>query len=131
MGVRYPTAVSTTLVTANIVTSAETVVVTSPPLTLTLDFSQVLLWYAVYLGANGAGSVNIIATIRRGAAVGGTQVSVQQRSVASPGNVTFISGVYVDTPGAVAGQQYSITITMQAATTNTSVTDVCLLAAAL
>ena|SRR6267378_1564303 len=131
MGVRLPTVASTTMLAAAIVTTAETAVVTTPPLNISLDFAQVLLWFAVYIGQCGTASTNIIAKIRRGSGIGGTQVNVNMATLASPGNSGFISGVYVDTPGAVAGQQYTVSITMQAATTNSSIVDVCLLAAAL
>lgn len=130
MGVRYPTVSTTAIVNANIVTTAETIIATTPPLTLPLDFAQVLLfWYAVI--SLGASITSWGAKIRRGAALTSPLVNVAAGPAVIPTACSFFSGMYIDTPGAVAGQQYSLTATMTAATTNSTVNDVCLIAFAL
>jgi len=128
MGVRMPSVASTTIVTATLVAATEAVVVTSPPLNIPFDFSLVLLaWYVEWLSGNVAGLTAF--RIRRGTTTGGTQVNVNNTGITTPAAAQhFIaSGFYVDTPGAVAEQQYSVTATIPSASSSGTVDDVSLL----
>lgn len=130
MGVRWPTATTTTLVTGTIVTTAETVILTTPPLTLPLDFAQVMIfWYHLLLV--GTGGVTATVNLRRGTAVSSTLINISQGVTVAAGNRVVLAGCYIDTPGAVGGQQYSTTITVGSATANSTVNDGALLAFAL
>ncbi len=130
MGVRFPSVSSNTILNSPIVTSAETVVVTTPPLNLALDFAQILLFWYIVLTVGAAGNA-IIPRLRRGTTIAGTLVNVAFNQTAVAGNIVASSGSYADTPGAVAGQQYSLTMQVNAATANSTVQDVSLIAFAL
>ena len=65
MGVRFPSVATTTSVGVLPATGAETVVATTPPLNIPLDFAQVLLFWW-FVGNTGAGTVGLVASIRRG-----------------------------------------------------------------
>lgn len=116
MGVRFPSVSSNSFVGPLPANANETVVLTTPPLTVPLDFAPVtLLWYFCYLA--GTGNTAALFNIRRGTTVGGALVSVApDTSPAVAGAQTGYSGIYFDVPGAVAGQQYSLTIQQFAAT---------------
>ena len=129
MGVRFPSVASTTIV-ASPALAAETVVCTTPPLNISLDFSQIILmWYVACL--IGTAGVQIICLLRRGTTTVGSLVNVNANDNVNAGTNQRRSGFYVDIPGAVAGQQYSLTLTITSATAVTTVADVCLLAFAL
>jgi hypothetical protein len=122
MGVHFPTAASSTILASLPASGAETVICTTPPLNLILDFAQVLLfWYLVT--TVGTGTTGMSYRIRRGTTTSGTQINPvdgPQPVVASQN--WFQSGCFIDTPGAVAGQQYSLTI-QGAATTGAGATE--------
>src|SRR5437868_6296431 len=125
MGVRLPSVVSTTILNSPILTTAETIVVTSPAINLSLDFQALLIfWYANIAAA--ASTTSVIARLRRGAALTGTVINVASLTVATASAGFSTSGCYVDTPGAVAGQQYSLTLALSAASANSAVNDVAL-----
>ncbi|SRR5216684_5160125 len=130
MGVRFPSVQSNTLVNANVGINTETVVVTTPPLNISLDFSVILLiWYMLH--AIGTTAVSTTYRIRRGTAVAGTLVNVAQALTGVAGNIVLGSGFYFDTPGAVAGQQYSLTCIDPASTVAGAIQDAAMLAFAL
>ena len=109
MGVRFGSV--STIVNVGVLpaTGAETVIMTTPPLTLPLDSAQIFLfWY--FLGNTGASTTVLTWRLRRGTTTGGTLInSGNGVGVTAAVNAT-LSGCYNDTPGAVAGQQYSWTL---------------------
>jgi len=132
MGVRLPSVATAPQPAAvTLVTTAETVILTSPPLNLSLDFEQVLLfWWATVVIGTGTTSVNIL--YKRGTTVGGVRINASGVNVqVTAGNTVTLSGCYADVPGAVAGQQYVVTLTQNAATANGSANDGALIALAL
>ena len=131
MGVRFPSVSSNVLVSGVLVTTAETVICTTPQLTLPLDFAQVIILFFCAL-TTGVGTTNINWKIRRGTTVAGAVVAGPGVNLtAAAGTNPYVSGVAVDVPGAVAGQQYSLTLTQFAATGNGAVDDAVMLAFAL
>jgi hypothetical protein len=131
MGVRFPSVSTTTFVGPLPANANETVVLTTPPLNISLDFAQIiLLWMGSIL--TGATTNNLIYRIRRGTTTAGTFIgALSWQEVQSAAVATTMSGIYVDTPGAVAEQQYSLTVVQQAATGAGTWQDGCLLAFAL
>lgn len=131
MGVRFPSVSSTTFVGPLPANATETVILTTPPLTLSLDFAQVfLIWLACII--TGASTTSLGYRIRRGTSIAGAFIGAivwQQTNVA--GNFVNMSGAYVDTPGAIAAQQYSLTVVQVGATAAGSYQDGSLLAFAL
>src|SRR5260370_42368581 len=109
MGVRFPSVATTTSVGVLPATGAETVVATTPPRNIPLDLAQVLLFWW-FVGNTGAGTVGLVASIRRGAAVSGTLVVAAQQVLVTAASSAELTGCFIDTPGAVAGQQYSLTL---------------------
>lgn len=110
MGVRYPSAASSTVLSPNAGINTETVIVTTPPLSPPLDGGLVMLWW--FMGhAIGATAVLTTYRVRRGTTAAGTLVSPNPGSyTVAPGNVVIASGLYVDAPGSFAGLQYSLTV---------------------
>lgn len=111
MGVRFPQVATTAFIAAPPASGAETVWMTTPPLNISLDFSQILLFWGGDI-TTGAGTTSFQTTVRRGTSTAGTQIyQTGQLPVATAGQHAFISGVFADVPGAVAGQQYSVSVT--------------------
>src|SRR5258708_3089060 len=107
MGVRFPSVSTTTILGTLPANGAETIIATTPPLNLPLDFAQViLLWY--FLGNSGASTTALNFILRRGTTVAGTLINVISGALVTAASGVRFSGCYVDTPGAVAGQQYSL-----------------------
>lgn len=131
MGVRFPSVQSNIFVGPLPANANETVVLTTPPLTISLDFSTVLLvWFFCYL----AGTANTAAlfNVRRGTTISGALVNVAPLTApATAGAQSAYAACYFDVPGAVAGQQYSLTVQQFAATTAGQFKDGALLAFAL
>jgi len=132
MGVRLPSVATPPQPTiTNIVTTAETIVLTSPPLNIPLDFSQILLFWWLTMTV-GTTTTAVFVRIRRGNALTGTNLfQVATTSTAAGGNALSLSGCYGDIPGAVAGQQYVLTIQQTAATANGQLNDGALIAVVL
>lgn len=131
MGVRFPSVFSTTFIGPLPASAAETVICTTPPLSPSLDFASILLFWTFALLA-GTGTASVSMAIRRGTTVAGVTITpgsfVQILAAGQNGNV---SGSWADTPGAVAGQQYSLTITQNGATAAGTPGNVALIAFAL
>jgi len=128
-GVRFPAVDSQAIVTVNF-QNAEVALVTNPPFTPSFDGSRIfLIWYlAVTLGT---GFTNLTLRVRRGSGTGGTLVNVALAATVTASQALYFSGSYADTPGAVAGQQYTLTAQGTGATGNATVNDVSMLAFAL
>lgn len=129
MGVRFPSVGSTTII-ASPSAGAEVVVCTTPPINEPIDNAQVLLfWYLLI--TIGTTATTLFATLRRGLLVASTPLnSITGRTVVAA-NVNQFSGCYFDFPGIVAGQQYSLSVQLPAATAASTVADVCLVAMVL
>lgn len=130
MGVRFPSVASNASF-ALPASAAETVIVTTPPLNIPLDFAQVFLhWFIAFVG--GTAITAAVFRLRRGTTVAGALVgSPPYQSALNAGNTVFYSGSYFDTPGAVAGQQYSLTLVQLSATGAGTINDISLIAFAL
>jgi hypothetical protein len=116
MGVRFPSVATNTFIGPLPANANETVVLTTPPLTLPLDGATVILPWMAYL-TTGTGTTSIAYRIRRGTTTAGVLLNQNPWFFTSgPGNGLTVGGWYFDTPGAVAGQQYSLTIVQSAAT---------------
>lgn len=131
MGVRFPSVQSTTFVGPLPANANETVVITTPPFTPPLDNSIVLIvWTFVYTPQTGNSNSTFL--IRRGTTVAGAQVNVQSRVFGlGSGNTVTMSGCYFDSPGAVSGIQYSLTIQQNGATAAGTPVDQCMFVFAL
>lgn len=131
MGVRFPSIASTTFVGPLPANANETVILTTPPLNISLDFSQIIIEWACDILA-GTGTTALVFRLRRGTTAAGALINAAAWThTLAAGNTAVMSGVYVDTPGAVAGQQYSLTVVQTAATAAGTFNDGALLAFAL
>jgi hypothetical protein len=131
MGVRFPSVQTNTFVGPLPASAVETVVLTTPPLTLPLDGAVViLLWMAMIAG--GATTTDLDFRLRRGTTSAGVQVGATSWNLtAVVGSGRALGGWYFDTPGAVAGIQYSLTVAQVGATGAGTFNDGALLAFAL
>jgi len=131
MGVRLASVFTTTFVGPLPATAAETVILTTGGLGLFADNAQViLLWFACILA--GTSVTSHVFRIRRGTTTAGTAVNVNPwQNAAIAVAQTTSCGVYTDTPGVVAGQQYSLTVVQSAASVAGTFEDGCLLAIVL
>lgn len=131
MGVRFPSVFSTTIVNAAVVTTAQTIICQTPPLNISLDFALVILLWWITLTV-GAGATAVQYFLRRGLTLTSPAVNVNATtSVVTAATQSENGGVYVDVPGAVAGQQYTLSVAFAAATGNSTINDVCMVAFAL
>ncbi len=125
MGVRFPQVSSNTLLSGVLTQNTEMAVVTSPPLNISLDNAQVqIFWF--YVMTLAAGTTAVSYRIRRGSGVAGTQVNVNSIIAEVASTVICRSGTYIDTPGVVAGQQYSLTVLTVAAGAAGTIQDACI-----
>lgn len=125
MGVRLPSVATAPQQSGvSLVTTSETVIATLPPLNISLDFAQILLfWSFAYLA--GTAATQLFINIRRGTGLTGTIINLSNNwdpTVVAASNYMF-AGNYGDVPGAIAGQQYVLTAKQVSATGNGSVTD--------
>jgi hypothetical protein len=129
MGVRLFSAF-TNAVLASPAAAAETAIATTPPINLALDNAQILLfWYlAITIGTNGT-SLKVF--IRRGSGTAGNFINQSFLATVVAANLVVLSGHYADSPGVVAGQQYTLTATVGAASAASAVADVALTAMVL
>lgn len=113
--------VFTTSVNSPILTTTELVVLTTPPLNPGIDSAVVLLLGYWNTNALSAAATFCGTTIRRGTTIASPVVNAQpfDRATASTGYTGF--AMQMDTPGAVAGQQYALTAIVGGASGNTAV----------
>lgn len=105
----------------NLVTTAETAAITSQPVSTSLDGDNIGINGSLDI-TTGASVTAVVIRVRRGSGTGGALVGnaiTHTIGAAVSGSLPFD---VVDTPGAVAGQQYTVTAQQTAATTNGSVT---------
>lgn len=129
MGVRLPSAATAPQQgNVSVVTTAETIIATLPPINISLDFAQILLfWWFTF--TSGTATTGVSVKLRRGATVAGAVINViTAASTVTAGNQIQLSGCYADVPGAIANQQYVLTIAQTAATGNGSAQDPVLMA---
>lgn len=100
-----------------VVTTAETVAALTNGVSLTYDNDQVNVTGNVLLTA-GTGTTSVTVRCRRGNGVNGAIVGTAQPVSVVAGNNVALPVDFLDTPGAVAGQQYSITVAQTGATAN-------------
>lgn len=131
MGVRFPTVTTNTFVGPLPANATETVILTTPGISEPIDNAQVIIAWAAYISA-GVGVTNHQFRLRRGTTAAGALVNVANMGfVATAGIVSGGAGVYFDSPGVVAGQQYSLTVQQGGATGAGTWSDGCLLAMVL
>lgn len=131
MGVRYPTVATKTFIGPLPASAVETIILTTPPLNLTLDFSQVqIFWYATMTA--GTGTSSLIFQLRRGTSLTSPQINAANWAhTLAAASSAVMSGCYFDVPGPVAGQQYTLTVSQTGATAAGTFNDGALLAFAL
>lgn len=105
-----------------LVTTAETIVVTSLPISTTDPNQQVSLFSFITV-TGGTGTTGMIMRVRRGTTLSGTVIGPQDTVTLSGTNTVNREIGVTDTPGEVAGQQYVITCQLVGATANGSVID--------
>jgi hypothetical protein len=123
MGVRFSSVVTTTLVNAVFTGAAETIILTSPPISPSLaNGAMLIVWFAnVQTGPTGT---QLRTLLRRGGALTSTLINPNTLGVPVTANVQQqASGCYVDFPGDVAGVQYSLTLQQVGATGNGAFSD--------
>lgn len=130
MGFKNVTATNGQLLGTVIVTTTElqVAVVTLP--TLPFDFAQVLLFASITI-TSGTGTTAFQARIRQGNGITGLPIYNSGNLSITAGNTGAAPLVGFDTPGSVAGQQYSLTVQQVAATGNGTVISASLVAMAL
>lgn len=107
MGIHL-TSVFTTTIINSAIPAADTIIMTTPALSPGLDNAGILLWWYLQL-STGAGGTSLTFKLSRGTAVAGSPLlSFVVTGVATTNQI--IPGCFVDTPGVVAGQQYTISI---------------------
>jgi hypothetical protein len=123
--------VFTTAVLSALQTNAETAVLTTPPLNPGIDSAVVLLFGVYNIAPAGTGGTTVTTRLHRGTTIAGFQLVVNTLVDAVAGANVAPSIVTVDTPGAVAGLQYTLSGQMTVASANSNVLSGCLVALAL
>jgi hypothetical protein len=115
MGVRFPSVFSTTSQAVVPAAGTNTVILTTPPLTLPLDGATVALLWS-WNGTVGAGTTSMAVTINRSLSLGINVLATTTQPVTAAANFSM-AGIAIDpNPGAVGGVQY----TMQMSGTGTT-----------
>lgn len=100
-----------------VVTTAETAAVTSDPISPTSDGAELTIAGVVNI-TTGASTTAVVVRVRRGAGVAGALVGeTETHTLAAAAQASIPFGV-TDFPGAVSGQQYTVTVVQTAATGN-------------
>jgi hypothetical protein len=110
MGVRFPSVFSTTFIGPLPVGAGETVCLTTPAFTPPLDGATIVILWNASISAGASVTSNNF-RIRRGVDITGVQIATNPFNlVTSGGTLNALSGIVVDTPGAVTGVQYTLTV---------------------
>jgi hypothetical protein len=128
-GGRMPTVFTT--VANNISNAAESVVSITPALNPGSDAALVLvigMWPTAAIGATGTVAIT---RIRQGTTVAGAQVGTSYSNTVVAANLYSGFAMAMDTPGAVAGMQYSMTAQITGGSANTNVVSAFLMAMAI
>jgi hypothetical protein len=116
MGVRLPSAGNQVLQNALPANNTEVIVLTSQPINISLDFQQVLIFWYISIQA-GTSTASIGVKLRRGATTAGLLLNGANAGITlAAGQAQNLTGCWIDTPGAVAGIQYSIGLVQTGAT---------------
>lgn len=107
----------------NVVTTAETVAQVTPPVSNRGPSDQIAISGTMEF-TTGASTTSIQVKCRRGNGVAGTQVGPTLNLPAGAAVPIEVGFDFLDSPGEVAGQIYSITVTQVAATGNGTVNHV-------
>lgn len=107
MGVHQSTVSSKVINATTVGGSAEATVVVSPPINLPLDNALVIILWEVVI-TYGAAQTQCFYVLRRGTTSGGTQVNGGSPITIVASTTVRMTGLYFDTPGVVAGQQYNV-----------------------
>jgi len=126
MGVHFPSLASKTIQNAGVGNSAEVIVFSSPALNISLDNQIVLVFWEVVCTL-GAAQTTFAINLRRGTSASGTLVNVGSSRTTVASTTVDFAGVYFDTPGVVAGQQYSIGVNANGAAAAGTVVDGCII----
>lgn len=108
---------ATSTAATSLVTTAETVLATSPPLSADGQAQSVII-DAVAGFTVGTGTTSVTVRVRRGTGITGTVVNSIAGVNVAAGNSVAIPIQAVDSPGEVADQQYVVTVQQAAATGN-------------
>ena len=109
-----------TATAVNVVTTAETVAATSPP--VNTDGLQTVVSISGVLDVTiGTAGTTLTVKVERGAVAGGTLVTSQGPYTVTAAQRVPIPFAAVDVPGVVVGQLYVVTVTVAAATGNSTV----------
>lgn len=127
MGVRLPSVASSTIVNATIVTTAETVVATLPALNPSLDAALVFILVLLNMTV-GAAATQALINIRRGTLVTSPVVSGLPNTNVTAGTNALLLWLAFDSGLALGGVQYSASVAMTAATGNTTINAVSMMA---
>lgn len=124
MGARNNAIGSKVIANATIVTTAETVLVVSPPISLPFDSAQVvILCRATIITGTGASFINFL--IRQGVTTAGVAITGNMTLLGfAAGQTPHFTCWGLDTPSNVAGQQYCFTATLPGTSGNSTVSDV-------
>lgn len=109
-----------TVANANVVTTNETVAQVSPALSVTQDGDPIQVTGTVSF-TTGTATTAVTVRCRRGNGITGTVVGTAEVDTLAAAVSAPISVDFLDFPGAVAGQVYSITVQQTAATGNGTV----------
>lgn len=131
MGVRFPSQASNTFVGPLPANATETVILSSPPLNISLDFSQVMIFWACNILAGATTTALVFKLHRTASTLSPNVFAAAWTHTLAAASSAVMSGCYFDTPGAVAGQQYFLTVSQTAATGAGTFNDGALLAFAL
>lgn len=108
MGVRNASVSTTNQSNTTLNTSNETIVLTSPFISLPLDNALVLIFWQFY-AASGTSGTTLTLRIRRGSALTDALVMSGQPFTAAAGATFNCAGHFIDTPGVVGPVQYTVT----------------------
>jgi hypothetical protein len=122
--------VFTTALPAQIVNAVETVAMTTPPLNPGIDAAVVLL-FGMFAATIGATGTQMVCQFRRGTTVAGVAVGRFTSQPVVAASVASVVLLDMDTPGAVAGQQYVMTGQVTGGSANTVPTNGLMIALAL
>lgn len=127
MGARLPLVNTTTIVNATIVTTAETIVATLPPMNPSFDAALIAILILVNLTV-GTAATQALINVRRGTLLTSPVVSGLPNTNVTAGTNALLLWLAFDSGLALGGVQYSATVAMTAATGNTTVNAVAMTA---
>jgi len=123
--------VFTVAAAANLLTNAETAVLTTPAINPPSDQAIVLVLGTIAGIGVGTGGTLMVARMRQGSGLAGGTVGPTWQQTTAVGNTTSATLVALDTPGAVAGLAYTMSGQMLGASANSGVSSGFLIALAL